>query len=177
MIVDGLTIFALILGPTLAVLITKYYDKKREAQRRKWEIFRDLMCYRSDGVSQGFVSSLNLIEVEFHDNESVLAAWKSLYEHFCKAEPVEDNRKKRFLDEREKLKAVLLQKVAQSLGIKIDSLDMLQTGYYPQRWEWDEQDQWLMRKKFNEVLEGTRPITMQISNIPNTQKDATSDYP
>jgi hypothetical protein len=76
-IVDGLMIFALILGPTLAVLITKYYDKKQEAQRRKWEIFRDLMCYRSDGVSQGFVSSLNLIEVEFHDNESVLAAWKS----------------------------------------------------------------------------------------------------
>jgi hypothetical protein len=100
-----------------------------------------------------------------------------MYEHFCKAEPVEDNRKKRFLDEREKLKAVLLQKVAQSLGIKIDSLDMLQTGYYPQRWEWDEQDQWLMRKKFKEVLEGTRPITMQISNIPNTQNDATSDYP
>jgi len=74
MIVDGLTIFALILGPTLAVLITKHFEKKREAQRRKWEIFRDLMCYRSDGVSQGFVSSLNLLRVEFHNDESVLAS-------------------------------------------------------------------------------------------------------
>lgn len=177
MIVDVLTIFALILGPTLAVLITKHFEKKREAQRRKWEIFRDLMCYRSDGVSQGFVSSLNLLRVEFHNDESVLAAWESLYEHFCKAEPVEDDHKKRFLDEREKLKAKLLKKVAQSLGIKIDGLDLLQNGYFPERWEWDEKDQREMREKFIEVLDGNRRFPVQISNIPNTQNDATSDYP
>ena len=111
-LVDKLTIFALIAGPVIAVLITRYWDGKREANRRKWEIFRNLMCFRRHPLSQGFVSSLNLLEVEFHDDKAVLAAWKSLYESFRKAEPIEDNRKKELYDERDKLRAALLQKVA-----------------------------------------------------------------
>lgn len=176
-LVDKLTIFALIAGPVIAVLITRYWDEKREANRRKWEIFRNLMCYRKHPLSRGFVSSLNLLEVEFHDDKAVLAAWNSMYEHFHKEEPIEDNRKKTFYDEREKLRAALLQKVAHSLGIKLDSLDMLQSGYSPQGWEWDEAEQWLMRKKLSEVLEGTRPFPVHISNIPNNQDDTTSENP
>ena len=82
--VDALTIFALIAGPVIAVLITRYWDEKREANRRKWEIFRNLMCFRTHPHSQGFVSSLNLLEVEFHDVKDVLNAWTLLYEHFKK---------------------------------------------------------------------------------------------
>lgn len=135
------------------------------------------MCYRKHPLSHGFVSSLNLLEVEFHDDNDVLTAWKSLYQHFDTGEPIENNRKKTFYDEREKLRAALLQKVAQSLGIKLDSLDMLQSGYSPQGWEWDEAEQWHIRKTLSEVLEGTRPFPVHIANFPNNQDDATSENP
>ena len=176
-LVDKLTIFALIAGPVIAVLITRYWDGKREAARRKWEIFRNLMCFRRHPLSHGFVSSLNLLEVEFHDDKAVLTAWKLLYEHFKKEEPIDDNRRNTFYDERDKLRATLLQKVAQSLGIKLDSLEIFQSGYHPIRWDWDEEEQYLMRKKLSEVLEGTRPFPVHISNIPNNQDSATSENP
>ena len=176
-LVDVLTIFALIVGPVLAVLITRYWDGKREANWRKWEIFRNLMCYRKHPLSQGFVSSLNLLEVEFHDDKDVLAAWNSMHEHFHKEEPTEDNRKKNFYDARDKLRAALLQKVAYSLGIRLDSLDMLQSGYTSQGWEWDEAEQLQMRKKLDEVLERTRHFPVHISNFPENQHDATSENP
>ena len=176
-LVDKLTIFALIAGPVIAVLIIRYWDEKRETNRHKWKIFRNLMCYYKHPHSHGFVSSLNLLEVEFHDDKAVLAAWNSMYEHFHKEEPIEDNRNKIFHGERDKLRTELLQKVAHSLGIKLDSLDMIQSGYSPQGWEWDEAEQWLMRKKLSNVLEGTRPFPVHISNIPNNQDDATSDTP
>lgn len=174
---DVLTIIALIGGPVLAVLITRYCDGKREANRRKWEIFKNLMCYRKLPLSQGFVSTLNLLEVEFHDDKAVLAAWKSMYKHFHKEVPTEDHRKKNFYDEQEKLRVELLQKVAQSLGIKLDSLDMFHSGYAPQGWNWDEAEQLQMRKKLDEVLEGTRLLPVYISYFPENQHDATSENP
>ena len=176
-IIEWLTVAALIAGPVIAVLITRYWDGKREANRRKWEIFRNLMCYRKHPTSQRFVSSLNLLEVEFHDDKDVLEAWNSMYDHFCNEEPIEDNRKKVFYDKGEKLRADLLQKVAHSLGIELNSLDMLQSGYSPQGWGWDEAEQWLMRRKLSEVLEGTRPFPVHISNIPNNQDGETSENP
>ena len=176
-LVDGLTIFALIAGPVSAVLITRYFDRRREVNRRKWEVFRNLMCYRKQTLSQGFVSSLNLLEVEFHDDKDVLTAWESLYNHLNSEEPANDNRRKTFYDEREKLRATLLQKVAQSLGIKLNSLDMLQSGCYPQGWEWDEAAQLSLRRKLSEVLEGSKPLPVLISNFPDNENNATSEKP
>ena len=176
-LVEGLTIFALIAGPVSAVLITRYFDRKREINRRKWEVFRNLMCYRKQQLSQGFVSSLNLLEVEFHDDKDVLTAWELLYNHLNTEEPDNDNRKRIFYDERERLLATLLQKVAQSLGIKLNSLDMLQSGYSPQGWEWNEAEQLSLRKKLSEVLEGSKPFPVSISNFPDNENDATSEKP
>ena len=174
-LVDIFTICALMAGPVIAVLITRYLDEKREANRRKWEIFRNLMCFRKHPLSQGFVGSLNLLEVEFHDDKNVLAAWKSMYEHFCQEEPLAENHKKDFYDKRDKLRAAILQKVAFSLGIKLDSLDMFQSGYYPQGWDINESEELLMRKLLGEVLRGTRTFPVHLTNLPNNQGNTTSD--
>ena len=174
-IVDGITIGALIAGPVIAVIITRFCDETREAKQRKWEIFRNLMRYRSDPLSEGFVSSLNLIEVEFHKNKSVLTAWKSMYDHFYEEEPVDNTLRRAFYDKQGKLRAKLLQEVAGSLGIKLNSLDIFQSGYYPKGWEWNETEQLLMRRLLAEVLEGKRTFPVHISNIPNNQEDANSD--
>ena len=176
-LVDGLTIFALIAGPVSAVLITRYFDRKREVNKRKWEVFRNLMCYRRQITSQGFVSSLNLLEVEFHDDKDVLTAWKSLYNHLNTEEPTDSNRKKTFFDDRGKLRATLLQKVAQSLGIKLNNLDMLQSGYYPQRWEWDEDARFTILQKLKTIFENSEPLPVSISNFPDNENNATSEKP
>ena len=61
MSVEFMTIIALIAGPVIAVIITRFCDEAREAKRRKWEIFRTLMRTRREQLTTDFVGALNLI--------------------------------------------------------------------------------------------------------------------
>ena len=170
-IVNFITIFALIAGPVSAVIITRYWDEKREAKRRRWEIFRTLMRTRRERLTPDFVGALNLIEVEFHREQEVIDAWKNLFNHLCQLSTgVEDS-----YEVTERLTATLLEKVAKSLGVKKDTLEIFKNGYSPQYWGSLENEQAQMRHLILEVLEGTRSFPVHISNIPHNQDDTNSE--
>ena len=72
------TFIAILVGPAFAVVLTRWLDERRVKSARRWDIFRDLMRYRGDSINANFVGELNLLEVEFSDDERVTGAWKTL---------------------------------------------------------------------------------------------------
>ena len=176
--VDALTIFALIAGPVIAVLITRYWDGKREANRRKLEIFRTLMRNRQERLNPEFVGALNLIEVEFHKEHEVINAWKNLFNHLCQL-PTDRKEEEEEIrhEERERLTATLLEKIAKSLGVKKDTLEIFKSGYSPQGWGDLETQQAMVRRLLLEVLANERPFPVYIDNIPTSKNDAPSQNP
>tara|TARA_B100001093_G_C26434465_1_gene845421 strand:+ start:219 stop:500 length:282 start_codon:yes stop_codon:yes gene_type:complete len=84
---EALTISALIVGPILAVLVTRFFDHVMDRRKRKIAIFKDLILNRRMPLSAGFVSALNLIELEFRENKMVIDSFNALMENFSKALP------------------------------------------------------------------------------------------
>ena len=166
---EGLTIIALIAGPVLAVLITRWLDNRRDKKSRRWQIFRDLMCFRTHPTSQGFVTALNLIEVEFYDDWEVLNALKNLLEHYNKQEPQGQGLLQTHLREAEELRTLLIKEVALALGIELDSLDILGKGYYPVAWANLEDHEATMRHLLSDIMRGNRSFPVHIVEPPMNQ--------
>src|SRR5262245_43696047 len=68
-------VIATFFGPVIAVLITRWNDRRTERRQRLLGIFRTLMATRRMTISQEHVAAINLIEVEFHGVQPVLDAW------------------------------------------------------------------------------------------------------
>lgn len=160
-----LTIFALFLGPVFAVLVTRYIDYKRDIKTRKLEVFRTLMRYRKERLTYDFVGALNIIEVEFNDDKNVIEAWKKLFEHFCKLSTHPHEDVQRGHSELEKLSASLLQKIAKNLGIKIDSLEIINSGYTPEGWVKFQNETADIRFMLLELLEGKRSLPINVIEL------------
>lgn len=71
------TIIAVLVGPILAVLITRFIDDQRASKARRMEIFRTLMRTRKTPIHFEHVGAINLVEIEFANETSVVQAWKN----------------------------------------------------------------------------------------------------
>ena len=76
MTLEVCTILAIVVGPVIAVCITRKLDRDRAAAGRKMEIFRALMRTRGIPIHWDHVGALNLVEVEFIDHQDVIETWK-----------------------------------------------------------------------------------------------------
>lgn len=77
-----LTVIALIGGPIMAVLMTRYLDDVRTYKSRRMDVFRTLMRTRRTPLYPDHIGALNLVEIEYADEPAVLTAWKKLFTHF-----------------------------------------------------------------------------------------------
>ncbi|MCH8041014.1 MAG: hypothetical protein IH977_11825 [Nitrospinae bacterium] len=62
---NWLIIAAILLGPLIAVQVTRYLDNKKEVRERKLSVFKTLMATRAYVVSWDHVVALNRIDLEF----------------------------------------------------------------------------------------------------------------
>ena len=145
-----IAIGAIIVGPMLALLVSRYLDDRRDKNARRMDIFRTLMRTRRTPIYPEHVGALNLVEIEFSNNAEVGSAWKALFEHFGDQHarsggevispdmpPEEAMRRnqafdKRLSDERQRLLAKLMHAVAKDLGFKVEQLEIFEGGYTPQ---------------------------------------------
>ena len=78
---DALIIVAIILGPIIAVQLTRYLDDKKEIRERKLWVFKTLMATRNYTTSALHVEALNRIDLEFDKKDEgerkVIEAWKA----------------------------------------------------------------------------------------------------
>lgn len=58
-------IFATLLGPIFAVLITRWNDQRKQQYDEKLHIFKTLMSGRASSQTHAFVDAINVIEVVF----------------------------------------------------------------------------------------------------------------
>jgi hypothetical protein len=114
------------------------------------------MATRRAPLSTEKVSALNMVEIEFYGLQSVQGAHRDVMAHIntppLKAE--EWNARHRTLLTK------LLSEMAAVLSYKLQQLDMLEGGYYPQGLVDIETEQQAVRRTLIEVLSGSHPLSV-----------------
>jgi hypothetical protein len=149
-------VIATLLGPILAVFVTRYVDKRRQRTDRQYELFRALMRSRRANLSPEYVSALNTVEIEFAGIKSVDDAQRSLFQHLNTRPQPSD-----WGDRLNRLQTRLLYAIAKQLGFQVEQLDVLEGGYVPQGWGTTEEQNTEVRNNVLEVLRGKRALKIE----------------
>ena len=165
-IADCLMITAVVLGPIIAVQLTRYLDNKKEIRERKLWIFKTLMATRASTLSPHHVEALNRIDLEFdatnQKEREVIEAWKAYLDLLGDTHIPQDQRVTRRVD----LLIELLHKMAQVLDYDFDKTHIKNSSYYPRGYGKLEEDQAAIRRGVKELIEGRRVIPMYVTNLP-----------
>jgi hypothetical protein len=165
-IADWLMITAVILGPVIAVQLTRYLDNKKEIRERKLWIFKTLMATRASTLSPHHVEALNRIDLEFDvkslDEKAVIEAWKAYLDILGDTQIPQEQWGTRRVD----LLIELLHKMAKVLDYEFDKTHIKNSSYYPRGYGELEEDQSAIRRGVKELIEGHRVIPMCITNLP-----------
>ena len=164
---------AVILGPLLAVVVTRYMESCRIQREQRMYVFRTLMRTRRGTAkwSVDHVAALNLIEVEFRNDKAVQDAWK---EHFKILSPGGHNLQIDHLA-LEKSLANLLQVISRNLGYNIEGLEIFGGGYTPQSWDTSESDAELqfIRKYVIALSQGKEALPVKVPESTISQQEPT----
>lgn len=169
-VTDIVMIFAIIVGPLIAVQITEYLRNLKDVRDRKVHIFRTLMSTRSAPLLGVHIEALNLVELEFHSSKQqerrVVDAWRLYLTHLA------DRRypKETWGSRKDELLIELLYEMSLALGYSYDKSQIKSGAYYPSGYEDADSDHYETRKLWLEVLKGKRPLSM-ITQIIDPGKD------
>ena len=145
-IADWLMISAVLIGPIVAVRLTRYLDNKKEIRERKLNIFKVLMATRSYTVSWDHVMTLNKIDLEFDKTnkkeKAVIEAWKEYLDLLGNKEISPDQ----WVTKRVDLLVELLHKMAQVLDYDFDKTHIKNSSYSPMVHGEIEEQQKVLRK-------------------------------
>ena len=167
-IADWLMITAVLLGPIVAVRLTRYLDNKKEIRERKLNIFKTLMATRSYTVSWDHVMTLNKIDLEFDKKnkkeKAVIEAWKEYLDLLGNKNLSPEQWATKRLD----LLVELLHKMAQVLDYDFDKTHIKNSSYSPMVHGEIEDQQKALRTGLIDILDGKRVLPMHITNWPSS---------
>lgn len=166
---DWIMILAVLLGPIIAVQLTRYLDNKKELKQRKLDLFRILMSTRAYNISWDHVSALNRIDIEF-DNKTpkekdVLNSWKSYLDLLNDKSLTPENWNARRID----LFVDLLHKMALVLNYDFDKTHIKNSAYSPVAHGNSEQETNEIRARLISVLKGELPIPIQVYGVDRNE--------
>jgi hypothetical protein len=161
-IADWIMVVAVLVGPVIAVQLTRYLDKKREIRERKLQVFKTLMSTRGYTTSWEHVVALNRIDIEFDKQNTkekeVIEAWKAYLDHLnAKEIPIEHWAVKRI-----ELFVELLHRMAQVLNYDFDKTHIKNSSYAPMAHETLEKQQEAIRKGVIDLLDGKRRLPVHV---------------
>jgi hypothetical protein len=81
MVIEIVTVIALVAGPALGVAITLWHQRQTEKRAAKERLFMTLMAHRKSlSPAPDWTNSLNLIDVVYADSPKIVGQWHSLYD-------------------------------------------------------------------------------------------------
>jgi hypothetical protein len=136
---------ATLLGPVLAVFVTRLIDRRRERRHRQTEVFRTLMRSRRSNLSPDYVHAFNIVEIEFAGVDPIENAHRDLLRHLNIQSQLPD-----WSETLRRLQTRLMYAIAVHLG------------YAPVAWVAMEDHQRAILKAMTELLPGTRALPVEI---------------
>jgi hypothetical protein len=159
---DWIMILAVLLGPIIAVQLTRYLDNKKELTQRKLDLFRTPMSTRAYNISWDHVSALNRIDVEFNNKvakeKEVLNSWKSYLDLLNDKNLTPENWNSKRID----LFVDLLHKMALVLNYDFDKTHIKNSAYSPIAHGNSEQEINEIRAGLIKILKGELAIPIQV---------------
>jgi Family of unknown function (DUF6680) len=161
--------FTIMLAPLIAVQVTEYLQKHKEARARKFWLFRTLMATRATKLSLEHVQALNTIDIEFRGTgkrfKAVVEAWKAYLNHLNTQMP--PDAWQLWASRRDDLFVDLLYSMAQSLGYSMDKTDLRSTSYFPIAHGRTEDEYARIRAALLELLDAKRPLLVKEDQNPS----------
>jgi hypothetical protein len=112
-------------------------------------------------LSAEHVTSLNVIQIEFNDDERVISAYKKYIDNLA-GPPLPPNSNQteiaRFLETRDDVFIELIFEMGRNLGFSFDKRELSKYSYSPQGWINMESEQSSIRALALELLQGKRPL-------------------
>ena len=165
-IADWLMILAVLLGPIIAVQLTRYLDNQKEERERKLNVFKTLMATRAYTVSWDHVVALNRIDLEFDSKKvkerAVIDAWKAYLDLLGEKTLTPEQWGVKRVD----LLVELLHTMAKVLDYDFDKTHIKNSSYSPIAHGAIEEEQRLLRVGLIEVLAGKRELPIAITKLP-----------
>jgi hypothetical protein len=153
-----LTIAAIIIGPVLALLIQRWQDRRHEGDKRKRQIFQQLLLTLRAPMAPTHVDAINSIPLEFYSNKGIIEAWR-LYTSHLKDLTFLKNNPGRWGEKKFELLVDLAHKMGKSLGYDhIDEAMLRDNIYVPQGYEDTETQFQQLRTGMLQILNGERPV-------------------
>ncbi|MFT6910280.1 MAG: hypothetical protein ACJAS1_007008 [Oleiphilaceae bacterium] len=163
---DWLMIGAVLVGPIIAVQLTRFIDNGKEKRDRKLNIFKTLMATRAYSISPQHVEALNRIDLEFsnvHKKErEVVYAWKEYLDLLANKEMPREQWATKRID----LLVDLLHKMASVLSYEFDKTHIKNSAYAPVAHGDIEEQQNAIRIGIIDILDGKRALPMYVTNLP-----------
>jgi len=125
-ITNILMILAVIIGPIAALMIQRYLDKRREADRRRHELFRILWSTRAlpGRLQYKHVEALNMVSLDFKGYDAVIDSWSEDLDKLLGADPADETLKAQFYRERDAKFHALLHAISKALDYSFTRLDV-----------------------------------------------------
>lgn len=174
---DWLILATTLLSPVIAVQVTEFLNRRRQAHDEQLRIFRTLMTTRASNLDASHVQALNTIDVVFSGKsgkqEEVRRQWKQYLDHLND----KNYPREHWETKRKELLVELLDTMGRHLGFNFDKTHIKNQSYYPQGHGDLEQDQFKIRQALLEVFTGKRPLPMlvvnfnEISGVPSPPAD------
>ena len=166
---EWIMVAAVLLGPIIAVQLTRYIDNKKEIRQRKLDLFRTLMATRAYNLSWDHVAALNRIDIEFDSRiakeKQVLDAWKSyldlLNDKTISGEPWNIKRVDLFVD--------LMHEMAKVLDYDFDKTHIKNSSYSPAAHGNTESENNEIRIGIIKVLKGESAFPVEIREVNQTK--------
>lgn len=165
---DWLMISAVLLGPVIAVQLTRILDDRREVRNRKLQIFKTLMATRAYTMSWIHVEALNRIDLEFDKQEkselAVIEAWKAYLDLLNNSDKIPPEQ---WIVKRTELFVELLHKMALVLDYTFDKTHIKNSSYAPMAHANLEGQLETIRRETIELLEGKRSLSIHVGSLPD----------
>ena len=165
MSIESINILAILLSPVIAVVVTLWYQNRREKRNTKLSLFITLMAYRkTTKPTYDWAKSLNLIDIVFADNPAVVKLWHEYHGHLC-VDATTQATQHTYLN--------LLSEMAKELDYKRLQQTDIDTFYRPNVHEKDAQENQELFDQILRVLKNTESICLipkQGSTSPDIQK-------